>query len=93
MFPEPSELHLIGCLIELIWTPKSKSSTSTPKKPTCRHLDQRGVSHVMSGIICCAMFDISHFSSTACTAAMAKRAQQESGEERVTAKIKTYDES
>ena len=32
------------------------------------------------------LFDISHFSSTACTAAMAKRAQQESGEERVTAK-------
>ena len=31
-------------------------------------------------------FHISHFSSTACTAAMAKRAQQESGEERVTAK-------
>ena len=32
------------------------------------------------------LFDISHFSSTACTAAMAKRAQQESGEERVTVK-------
>ena len=32
------------------------------------------------------LFNISHFSSTACTAAMAKRAQQESGEERVTAK-------
>ena len=31
-------------------------------------------------------FNISHFSSTAYTAAMAKRAQQESGEERVTAK-------
>ena len=31
------------------------------------------------------LFNISHF-STACTAAMAKRAQQESGEERVTAK-------
>ena len=30
--------------------------------------------------------NISHFISTACTAAMAKRAQQESGEERVTAK-------
>ena len=30
--------------------------------------------------------NISHFSSTACTAAMPKRAQQESGEERVTAK-------
>ena len=33
-----------------------------------------------------SLFFISHFSSTACTAAMAKRAQQESGEERVTAK-------
>ena len=32
------------------------------------------------------LFNISHFSSTACTAAMAKRAQQETGEERVTAK-------
>ena len=32
------------------------------------------------------LFNISHFSSTACTAAMAKRAQQGSGEERVTAK-------
>ena len=32
------------------------------------------------------LFNISHFSSTACTAAMAKRAQQEPGEERVTAK-------
>ena len=33
-----------------------------------------------------SLFNIRHFSSTACTAAMAKRAQQESGEERVTAK-------
>ena len=32
------------------------------------------------------LFNINHFSSTACTAAMVKRAQQESGEERVTAK-------
>ena len=32
------------------------------------------------------LFSISHFSSTACTAAMAKWAQQGSGEERVTAK-------
>ena len=33
-----------------------------------------------------SLFDISHFSSTVCSAAMAKRAQQGSGEERVTAK-------
>ena len=32
------------------------------------------------------LFNISHFSPTVCSAAMAKRAQQESGEERVTAK-------
>ena len=32
------------------------------------------------------LFNISHFSSTACIAAMAKRAQQESGQGRVTAK-------
>ena len=32
------------------------------------------------------LFNISHFSSTACTAAMAKRSQQDSGGERVTAK-------
>ena len=32
------------------------------------------------------LFNISHFSSAACSAAMAKRAQQGSGEERVTAK-------
>ena len=32
------------------------------------------------------LFNISHFSSTVCTAAMAKRDQQESGEERVTTK-------
>ena len=38
------------------------------------------------------LFNISHFSSTSCIAAMAKRAQQDSGEERVTAKITTYDE-
>ena len=32
------------------------------------------------------LFDISHFSCTACFAVMAKRIQEESGEERVTAK-------
>ena len=32
------------------------------------------------------LFNVSHFSSTVCSAAMAKRSQQDSGEERVTAK-------
>ena len=43
-------------------------------------------SHVMSGIHLLSLFNISHFSSTVCSAAMAKRSQQYSGEERVTAK-------
>ena len=38
-----------------------------------------------------SLFNISHFSITVCSAAMAKRIQQETGEERVS-KIKTYDE-
>ena len=39
------------------------------------------------------LFNISHFSSTVCSAAMAKRIQQESGERRTShSKIKTYDE-
>ena len=35
-----------------------------------------------------SLFNISHFSSTVCSVAMAKRIQQESGEERVTAKLR-----
>ena len=35
-----------------------------------------------------SLLNISHFSSTVCSAAMAKRIQQESGEERVTAKLR-----
>ena len=38
------------------------------------------------GIIFCVLFNVSHFSSTVCSEAMAKRLQQDSREERVTAK-------
>ena len=40
-FSEPTELLLIGCSIELTWTQKSKSSTSTPKNNSQRHLNQK----------------------------------------------------
>ena len=52
MFPEPTELLLIGDSIESIWTPKSKSNTLTPKtnSQTC---GPREISHVMNGIIFC----------------------------------------
>ena len=52
MFPEPAELLLIGCLIESIWTPRSKSNTLAPRtnSQTCW---QREIPHVMNGIIFC----------------------------------------
>ena len=65
--------------------PKIQNQIHRHQEPTCRHLDKGNFkrdewNHLLT------LFNISHFSSTACTAAMAKRAQQESGEERVTAK-------
>ena len=48
--------------------------------PTKRNFTRDEWNHLLS------LFNISHFSSTICSAAMAKRVQQESGEERVTAK-------
>ena len=53
MFPELAELLLIGCSIELIWIPRSKSNTSTPKTNS-QTSQPKGISHVMNGIICCA---------------------------------------
>ena len=50
------------------------------------HISDRTGNHLLT------LFNISHFSSTACSAAMAKRAQQESGEERVHSQIATHDE-
>ena len=52
MFPEPTELLLIGFLIESIWTPKSKSNTLTPKTNSQTYW-QREISHVMKGIVFC----------------------------------------
>ena len=52
MFPELTELLLIGCSIETIWTSKSKLNTLTPKtnSQTCW---RREISHVTNGIIFC----------------------------------------
>ena len=52
MFPEPTELLLIGCSIESIWTLKSKSNTLAPKTNSQTYWP-REISHVMNGIICC----------------------------------------
>ena len=85
MFPGPTELRLIGCSIELTWTQKSKSSTSTSKNrladiPTNGNFTRDEWNHLL------CFFNISHFSSTVCSDTMVKRSQHDSGEERVTAK-------
>ena len=48
--PGLTELHLIGCLIEFFWSPKSISNTSTPKTNSLT-FKPKEVSRVMSGII------------------------------------------
>ena len=60
MFPEPTELLLIGYLTESIWTPKSKMNILTPKtnSQTC---EPREISHVTSGIIFLWLYNISRF--------------------------------
>ena len=82
---ELTELLLISCSIELIWTPKIRIKYVDTKNQLADILTKGNFTrdewnHLLK------LFNSSHFNSTACTAAMAKRAQQESGEERVTAK-------
>ena len=70
MFPVLTELLLIGCSIELIWTPKIQ----------IKYIDTK---NQLADILTKGNF---HFSSTVCSDTLAKRSQQDSGEERVTAK-------
>ena len=49
-YPEPTELLLIGCLTELVWTSRFKSSMSTPNT-NLQTYRQKGISHAMSGTI------------------------------------------
>ena len=85
MFPELTELHLIGCLIELIWIPKIQIKYIDTKNQLADILTKRNFTRDEWNHLLC-LFNISHFSTTVCSEALAKRAQQDSGEEGVTAK-------
>ena len=87
MFPEPTELLLIGCLIESIWTPKSESSTFDTKNQLADMLTKGNFTRDEWNHLLC-LFNISHFSSTTCSEVLSKRTRKDSGEERVTAKPK-----
>ena len=87
MFPEPTELLLIGCLIESIWTPKSKSNTVDTKIQLANILTKGNFTRDEWNHLLC-LFNISHFSFTNCLEVMSKRTQENASEERVTAKSK-----
>ena len=78
-YPEPTELLLIGCSIELILTQRSKIKYIDTKNQLADILTKGNFTrdewnHLLS------LFNISHFSSTVCSAAMEKRLQEETGE-------------
>ena len=85
MFPEPTELLLIGCSIELTWTPKIQIKYIDTKNQLADILTKGNFTRDEWNHLLC-LFNISHFSSTVFSDTMAKRSQQDSGEERVTAK-------
>ena len=85
MFPGPTELRLIGCSIELTWTPKIRIKYIDTKNQPADILTKGNFTREEWNHLLC-LFNISYFSSTVCSDTMAKRSQQDSGEERVTAK-------
>ena len=76
MFPEPTELLLIGCLIESILDPKIQIKYIDTKNQLADILTKGNITrdewnHLLW------LFNISHFSSTNSIEAMSKRTQEE----------------
>ena len=80
MFPEPTEL--LSNLDSKIQIKYIDTNNQLADILTKRNFTRDEWNHLL------CLFNISHFSSTVCSAAMAKRSHQDSGEERVTAKSK-----
>ena len=70
-----TELLLIGCLVESIWTPRSKSNILTPKPNSQTILTKGNFSRDEWNHLLC-LFNISHFSSINGVKAMSKRTQK-----------------
>ena len=87
MFPEPTELLLIGCSIESIWTLKIQIKYIDTQNQLADILTKGNFTRDEWNHLLC-FFNISHFSSTDCSEVMSKRTQKGSGEERITAKSK-----
>ena len=87
MFPEPTELLLIGCSIESIWTLKSKSNTLTPETNSQTYWPKE-ISHVMNGIIFCVCSTLAISILPIVLKWCRKERKKDSGEKRVTARSK-----
>ena len=87
MFPEPTELLLIGYSIESIWTPKIQIKYIDTKNQLADILTKGNFTRDEWNHLLC-LFNICHFNSTNCLEVMSKRTQEDAGEERVTAKSK-----
>ena len=83
MFPEPTELLLIGCSTESIWTPKIQIKYIDTKNQLADILTKGNFTRDEGNHLLC-LFNISHFSSTNCLEVMSKRTQEDT----VTAKSK-----
>ena len=85
MFPEPTELLLIGYFDRINLDPKIQIKYIDTKNQLADILTKGNFTRDEWNHLLC-LFNISHFSSTNCSEVMPKRTQKESGEERVTAK-------
>ena len=86
MFPEPTELHLIGCLIEYLDAKVQVKNIDTKNQLADILTKKKFTRDEWNHLLC--LFDISHFSSTNCSEVMSKRTPKDAGEEKVTAKSK-----
>ena len=87
MFPESTELLLIGCLIESILDPKIQIKYTDTKNQLADILTKWNLTRDEWNHLLC-LFNISHVSFNNCSEVMSKRTQKDSGEERVTVKSK-----
>ena len=87
MFPEPTELLLIGYAIESSWTPQIQNKYIDTRNQLADILNKGKFTrdewnHLLRS------FNISHFSSTNCSEVMSKRTKEDAGEGKIAAKSK-----
>ena len=87
MFPEPTELLLIGYLIESFWTTKIQIKYIVTKNQLADIQTKGNFTRDEWNHLLC-LSNISHFSSINSLKPMSKRTQEDAGEERVTAMSK-----